>query len=117
LNHQEVTMRVTVFRHVPPLVVGTIGVVPDHGFDACEERLDALEASGVVVERFEPNDAADVIATRPVLERLIATEGERGFPLIVVNDRIVASGRYPSRTEWAHAIGAGRRAGEAAPTR
>ena len=72
-------MRVTVFRRVPPLIVGAVGVVLDHDFDACEERLDALEASGVIVERFEPNDAASEIATRPVLKRLIATEGSAAF--------------------------------------
>ncbi len=109
-------MHVTVFRQVPPLIVGTVGVVPYHDFDAFEERLDALEASGVIVERFEPNHAAGALATRPVVKRLIASEGERCFPLMLVNDEIVAWGRYPSRHEWAHAIGAGRRAEEPAPT-
>jgi hypothetical protein len=109
-------MRVTVFRHVPPVIVGTVGVVLDHDFDAFEERLDGLEASGVIVERFEPDDAAGEIAIRPFLKGLIATEGEPGFPLVLVNGEIVASGRYPSRIEWAHAIGAGRRTERAAST-
>lgn len=109
-------MRVTVFRQVPPLIVGTVGVVSDHDFDAFEERLDALEASGVIVERFEPDHAADAIAARPAVQQLIAAEGERCFPLLLVNDKVVAWGRYPSRSEWAHAVGAGRRAEEAALT-
>ena len=110
-------MRVTVFRHVPPLIVGTVGVVPNHEFDAFEERLDALEASGVSVERIEPSQSADAIAGRPAAQGLVATEGEGAFPLILINDEIVAWGRYPSHTEWAHAIGVGRRAEEPAPAR
>jgi hypothetical protein len=109
-------MRVTVFREVPPLIVGTCGVVAHHDFDALEERLDALEASGVTVERFEPADAA-AIAVRPAIQRLVATESEGGFPLVLVDDELLTSGRYPSRTEWAHAIGASRRGGELAARR
>ena len=108
-------MRVTVFRQVPPLIVGTCGVVPHHDFDAFEERLDSLEASGVIVERFEPGNAADMIAARPAVQRLVTTNGEHCFPIVLVNDEIVASGRYPSRTEWAHAIGERRRAEELSP--
>ena len=110
-------MRVTVFREAPPLIVGTCGVVPDHDFDAFEERLDSLESSGVTVERFEPTHGADAIAIRPAVQRLVAVEGERCFPVVLVNDEIVTSGRYPSRTEWAHAIGESRHAEELSPTR
>jgi hypothetical protein len=105
-------MRVTVFRQVPPLIWGTCGVVSHHDFDAFEERLDSLEESGVTVERFESANAADAITVRPAVQRLVATEGERCFPIVLVNNEIVASGRYPSRTEWAHAIGESRRAEE-----
>ena len=55
-------MRVTVFRTVPPLIVGTCGVVPNPDFDAFEERLDELEATGVVVER--RGDGGAVIPSR-----------------------------------------------------
>jgi hypothetical protein len=110
-------MRVTVFRELPPLVVGTCGVVPDHDFDALEERLDSLESSGVTVERFEPTHAADAIATRPAVQRLVAAEGEGCFPVVMINNDVVMSRRYPSRAEWAHAIGERRRAEELSPTR
>jgi arsenical resistance operon trans-acting repressor ArsD len=110
-------MRVTVFRQVPSLIIGTCGVVPHHDFDAFEERLDSLEAGGATVERFEPANAADTIAKIPAVRRLVASEGERCFPLVLVNDEIVASGKYPSRTEWAHAIGESRRTEELSSTR
>ena len=41
---------VTVFRRVPPPIVGTVGVIHDRGFEAFEERLDWLEAVGFPVE-------------------------------------------------------------------
>lgn len=109
-------MKVTAFRHVPPLIIGTCGVVPNRDFDEFEARLDALETTGVMVERFDPSQAADEIAARPSVQSLVAAYGNQSFPVTLVDDEVVASGRYPSRTEWAHAIGHRRRA-EAAMVR
>ena len=50
-------MLVTVFRHVPPPIIGTVGVTQDRAFEAFEERLDWLEAIGLLVERFDPSTA------------------------------------------------------------
>ena len=103
-------MKVTVFRQVPPLIIGTCGVAPNRDFDEFEQRLDALEATGVMVERFDPSQAADEVAARPSVQRLIAAQGNQSFPVTLVDDEVIASGRYPSRTEWAHAIGRRKRA-------
>jgi arsenical resistance operon trans-acting repressor ArsD len=62
----------------------------------------------VTIERFEPASDGNATAAWPAVQHLGATEGERSFPLVLVNNEIVAAGRYPSRTEWAHAIGAAR---------
>ena len=35
---------ITVFRHVPPPIIGTCGVIRDRTFDVFEEQLDWLEA-------------------------------------------------------------------------
>lgn len=107
-------MRITVIRSVPPVVIGTVGVVPKHDFEAFEAQLDAVEASGAIVERVQPDQATPVIAEQPSVQRLVIERGTRAFPLVLVNDEIVSSGRYPTGTEWAHALGAGRRAEEAA---
>ena len=45
---------VTVFRHAPPPLIGVCGVVPDRVSEAFEQELDWLEASGLLVERFDP---------------------------------------------------------------
>jgi hypothetical protein len=102
-------MQVTVVRAVPPLIVGACGVVPNREFEAFEERLDALEATGVMVERVDPADVSTALARIPGVQRLVAARGERCFPLTAIDDEVIASGRYPTRAEWAHAIGTHKR--------
>ena len=99
-------MPVTVFRHVPPPIIGVVGVIQDRAFEAFEERLDWLETIGVPVERFDPSCMApgEVAAREPVRE-LLSTEGDRCLPLIVVNDVVVSRGVYPSRTQLARVVG------------
>jgi hypothetical protein len=78
--------------------------------------LDAVEASGVIVERLQPEEIDIVIAAKPVLREL-KKRHPPSFPVVLVDDEIVCSGRYPTSTEWAHALGASRRTEETAPTR
>jgi hypothetical protein len=101
-------------RHAnhPQLVIGTVGIVPNHEFEVFEARLDAVEAGEAVVERLQPEEVDD----RPALVDL-KTRHLRSFPVVIVNDEILRSGRYPTSTEWAHALGAGPRSEETAETR
>jgi ACR3 family arsenite efflux pump ArsB len=67
---QVSVMRVTVFRTVPPLIIGTCGVVPNRDFDAFEERLDAPEATGVAVDRLDPSDH-NAMGAHSAVERVV----------------------------------------------
>lgn len=96
---------VTVFRRIPPPIVGTVGVIHDPAFEAFGERLDWLEASGVLVERFDPAVETGEVAARESVRERLATEGDSCLPLILVNDAVVLRGGYPSRTELARAVG------------
>jgi len=99
---------VTVFRRIPPPIIGIVGAIHDRGFEAFEECLDWLEAAGVPVERLDPTtEPAEVVAREPV-RALLAREGDRCLPLILVNDTVVLRDRYPSRTELARAVGRSR---------
>ena len=102
-------MLVTVFRHVPPPVIGTVGVIQDRTFEAFEERLDWLEAIGLLVERFDPSTARAEVAAHESVRDLLSTEGDRCLPLILVNEAVVSRGVYPSRTQLARAVGRARR--------
>lgn len=99
---------VTVFRHVPPPIVGMIGVVHDRAFEAFEERLDWLEASGLLVDRVDPSTAAAEAASSEPVRQILAKEGDHCLPLIVVDGVVVSRGVYPSRTDLARAVGRAR---------
>ena len=101
-------MLVTVFRHVPPPIIGTVGVIQDRAFEAFEERLDWLEGFGLLVERFDPGAAPAEVVAREAVRDLLSTEGSRCLPLILVNDVVVSRGVHPSRTQLARAVGQAR---------
>jgi hypothetical protein len=98
----------TVFRRIPPPIIGSVGVVNDSRFEAFEECLDWLEAGGVPVERFDPTAEPGEAAARETVRELLAIEGDRCLPLILVNDAVVLRGAYPSRTQLARAVGRSR---------
>jgi hypothetical protein len=99
---------VTVFRRVPPPIVGMVGVIHDRAFEAFEERLDWLEAAGLLVERFDPAVASAEVAARPQVRDLIDSEGDRCLPLLLVDGEVFSRGRCLSRTELARAVGQAR---------
>jgi hypothetical protein len=96
---------VTVFRHPPPPVVGVCGVVPDRLSEGLEQSLDWLEASGFLVERFDPYREADEAARFPAVTQALAREGERCLPLVLVDGELVSSGRHLTRTQLARLVG------------
>jgi hypothetical protein len=96
---------VTIFRHVPPPVIGMIGVVHDRAFEAFEERLDWLESTGVLVDRVDPSTAVAEVASSEPVRQILAKEGDSCLPLIVVDGVVVSRGVYPSRTDLARAVG------------
>ena len=99
---------VTVFRHVPRPITGMVGVIYDPAFEALEERLDWLETTGALVERFDPSAATAEVAARPAAREMLSAEGDRCLPLVLVNDAVVLRGGIPSRSQLARAVGRGR---------
>ncbi len=99
---------VTVFRCVPPPIIGVCGVVPDRGFEAFEATLDWLETTGVLVERFDPQGSPAEVAAFDAALQALARAGERCLPLLLVNGVIVSAGRRLARTELARLVGLSR---------
>jgi len=56
---------------------------------------------GVQVERFNPSHQYDAFARNPVVVKTVNEKGTDCLPLIVLNGKIVSSGRYPDRRELA----------------
>lgn len=102
---------VTVFRRVPQPIIGIVGAIQDPALAAFEERLDWLEASGFQVERLDPGSAPAEVAAREPVRELLAVEGDRCLPLILVDDTVVSRGVCPSRTQLARAVGQARGGG------
>lgn len=97
---------ITVFRHVPPPIIGSCGITHDRDFEAFEALLDWIEAGGTLVERFDPiTDPAEVARWNSVKEALL-TEGDRCLPLFLADGKIVSQGVYPTRTQLARLVGA-----------
>src|SRR5512139_1894058 len=99
---------VTVFRRVPRPITRMIGILQDPDFERFEANLDWLETTGVLVEQFDPSTAQGEIATRPAVQQILSTEGDRCLPLILVNESVVSRGRYLSRAQLARAVGQGQ---------
>jgi hypothetical protein len=100
---------VTVFRHVPPPVIGACGVVPDRAFAAFEQSLDWLELNGILVERFDPRLQSEEAARLDAVAARLASEGDDCLPLIVVDGVVVSARVYPRRTALARLVGQSRR--------
>lgn len=108
---------VTVFRHAPPPVIGVLGVLPDPVSEAFEQTLDWLEASGLVVERFDPYRQPEEAGLFQVVTDSLAREGDRCLPLILVDGVVVSSGVHPTRSQLARVVGQHRSQTELAAVR
>lgn len=99
---------VTVFRRVPGPIVGMIGTLRDQEFDRFESDLDWLETTGTLVEQFDDSATQKAVTSRPAVQQILAAEGDRCLPLILVNESVVSRGRYLSRAQLARAVGQGQ---------
>lgn len=99
---------VTVFRPLPPPIIGICGVLLDRASEAFEETLDWLEATGVLVERFDPERQPDEAARFSAVGRALASEGSGCLPLVLVDGAIVSSGVRPTRSQLARIVGRSR---------
>ena len=96
---------VTVFRHAPPPLIGVCGVVPDRVSEALEQNLDWLEASGFLVERFDPYRQPGEVVRFEAVTQSLAKAGNRCLPLILVDGVVVSSGVHPTRSQLARVVG------------
>ncbi len=100
---------VTVFRRVPPPIIGVCGVVRDRGFGSFEQDLDWLEATGVLVERIDPQERPEEIERFKAARESLAREEDRVLPIIFVDGVLASSGRRPTRSQLARLVGRSRR--------
>lgn len=71
--------------------------------------LDWLKNMGHEVERFNLAQNADEFVKNTAVQQTLQSEGVECLPLVIVNDRIVSHGEYPSRQELSTWAGTGMR--------
>jgi hypothetical protein len=75
--------------------------------------LEWLKSEGIAVERFNLAQQPAIFAGNAEVKSILATEGPRCLPLILVDGQVVSRGTYPSRQQLAHWTG--RRLGVSLP--
>jgi len=74
--------------------------------------LDWLAAEGVSVERFNLAQQPEAFVTHAVATQALREHGEQALPLILVDERKVSEGAYPSRDQLAQWAGIEGSAGD-----
>ena len=60
-----------------------------------------LESQGVTVERFNLAQSPMAFVENDLVRSWLEDKGEKSLPLVVIEDKVVASGTYPAREELA----------------
>jgi hypothetical protein len=90
---------------------GACGPSVDPGLARFAADLHWLAGEGVAVERFNLAQQPDAFIAHAVVTKSLQERGEAALPLILVGERKVSEGAYPSREELAHWVGVGLSAG------
>jgi len=80
---------------------GLCGVGVDEELLRISTVLNALKNNGVQVERFNLSNAPQEFVTNKTVNNYLKEHGADGLPVVVMEDEIIITGRYPSNTEFA----------------
>jgi len=64
-----------------------------------------LQDQGVEVRRFNLSQNPAAFVENELVKQALTDKGEAALPLLLINDRVFASGRYPERAELSQALG------------
>lgn len=78
---------------------GVCGVEPDQKLLTFAADVEWLKQQGVDVERFNLGQQPMAYASNDTVREQLQKSGMNALPLIIADDQIVLSGRYPSRGE------------------
>lgn len=79
---------------------GVCGVGVDNDLLRISTFLSTLDKNNVKVERYNLANTPQAFITNPVVNGHIREKGLDVFPITVVDNKIVISGRYPSNEEF-----------------
>lgn len=79
---------------------GLCGVGVDPELLRISTVLNTLENNGVHVDRFNLSNAPQEFVTNKTVNSYIKENGVDGLPVVVIDDEITITGRYPSNDEF-----------------
>ena len=100
------TGTVAVFDPAMCCPTGVCGPGVDPALMQVARDLRWLTAHGATVERFGLSQEPQAIAGNPRVAGLLQAFGDQALPAVLVNDTVLAHGRYPSRDELVAALAA-----------
>jgi arsenate reductase len=91
----------------PPMCCssGVCGPEPDVALAAFAADVQWLQSRGVVVTRSSLAREPDRFLAEPAVMKAINSGGTAMLPVVMVNDRVVSQGRYPTREQLAAELG------------
>lgn len=91
----------------PPMCcsTGVCGPSVDPALTRFAADLDWLSRQGVLVERFNLSQEPGAFASDRIVKAELAEGGTAVLPLVLADERVVARGNYPTRSELAAAAG------------
>lgn len=79
---------------------GLCGVGVDQELLRISTVLNTLKNNGVQVDRFNLSNAPQEFVTNKTVNNYIKENGVDGLPVVVIDDEITITGRYPSNDEF-----------------
>ncbi len=92
--------RMKIFEPAMCCPTGVCGVSVDPELLRISTVLNTLKNNGITVERYNLNSAPMEFIKNQVVNEYINSHGPEGLPVVVVDDKIVIAGRYPTNEEF-----------------
>ncbi|MCX6089436.1 MAG: arsenite efflux transporter metallochaperone ArsD [Candidatus Atribacteria bacterium] len=90
----------------PPMCcsTGICGPSVDPALPRFTADLKWLTEQGIKVERYNLSQQPEAFVSNPIVKAVLETDGDTCLPLVLINDRIVGKGYYPTREELANLL-------------
>lgn len=79
---------------------GVCGVSPDEELMRVSSLVDKINKSGVKIERYNLTNNTKEFVENKTINKLLAEKGEDILPVVIVDDEVVMTGKYPSNEEF-----------------
>lgn len=79
---------------------GVCGLSPDKELMRVSSLVDKLNKSGAKIERYNLTNNTKEFVENKTINKLLAEKGEDILPVVIVDDEVVMTGKYPSNEEF-----------------